>query len=85
MRVLAVSNSGKYYGDLEGFISRLDGVEEAILITSDSPGGGFSKVYRVGDIYGDLLVKVLEEVGEPDLVVGIHTRKVLEAVSYLAG
>ncbi len=85
MRVLAVSNSGKYYGDLEGFISRLDGVEEAILVTSDTPGGNFSKIYRVGDVYGDLLARILGEVGEPDLVVGIHTRKVLEAVAYLAG
>ncbi len=84
MKVLAVTEKG-YLEDLMGFIELLDGVDEAHIVTTEPVDKGFEKVYVVKGLYGDVLDRLPDGLGSYDVVVGVNTRKVLEAVSYAAG
>lgn len=83
MKIYAVSDNRKYIPDIIGFIDRIEGGVETRLITTENVEDGFDEVYVVKEIYGDLLTKVIDD--DPDIVVGVNTRRVLEAVSYYAG
>ncbi len=86
MKVLVLLDSNKYVSDIHGFIMKAGFSDASLVAVSNvEVSEGFDKVYRVGDVSSDILVKLGSEIGDFDLYLAPHSKKCIEALSFYAG
>jgi len=86
MKVLVVLDNIKYIPDVHGFIERAGLVDATLVAVSNvDVDDGFDRVYKVGDVSSDILVKLGADVDGFDLYLAPHSKKCIEALSFYAG